>query len=186
MQSTVKDYQIEIPNEKAATYKVVTFIIAFINVAAFSYLYFNEANKSKQSFAMLGVILSIAATVFYILKNYTKTQQSFKIEIAFIILALIWVISGEWLLGLAVLIFAFLGFYANKKTVIQFNQQAIVYPSFPPKSINWAEVDYVILKDGILTIEQKNNKVLQFTLSKNEAEKHDEAVFNNYCKALIG
>ena len=185
MQSTIKDsYEIEVPNDKAATYRMVTFIIALINVAAFAYLYFNETNKSKLSFATLGAILSITALIFYTLKNYTRSQQSFRIEIAFIILALIWFISGEWWLGLPMLLFAVLGFYTNKKTIIRFSTEGINYPSFPPKLLSWADVDFVILKDDVLTIELKNNKLLQFTFSKDGAGRPGEAIFNAYCKSF--
>lgn len=181
MQPAVKDsYEIEIPNEKAATYRVVTFIIALINAVAFSYLYFNETNKSRIGFASLGAILSITALVFYCIKTYTKNLQTFKIEIAFIILALVWFICGNPWLALLLLVFAFLGFYTNKKTVIRFTKAGIEYPSFPPKKMAWPEVDFAMLKDGILTIEMKNNHVFQFSLSKTESDKLDENSFNDF------
>lgn len=184
MQSAIKDsYEIEVPHEKAATYKVVTFIIALINAAAFAYMYFNEPNKSNRSFALLGLILGSVAFVFYLLKMYTKHLQTFKIEIAFIILAVLWFACGNGWLSLPLLVFAFLGFYTNKKSIIIFNKAGIKYPSFPPRFFKWVELDFVLVKDGILTIETKNNQVLQFTISKEETEKLDEKQFNGFCEA---
>lgn len=182
MQPTVKDaYEIEIPDEKAATYRVVTFIIALINAAAFSYLYFNETNRSRSGFAALGMILGITALIFYCIKTYTKNLQTFKIEIAFILLALIWFICGNPWLSLLMLLSAFLGFYTNKRPIIRFTKEGIVYPSFPPKKLLWREVDFAMVKEGILTIEMKDNHVFQFTLSATEAAKLDENDFNGFC-----
>lgn len=184
MQPAIKDfYEIEIPNEKAATYKVVTFIIALVNAVAFSYLYFNETNKSRIGFASLGAILSITALLFYSIKTYTKNLQTFKIEIAFIILALTWFVCGNTWLALLLLLFAFLGFYTNKRSVIGFTKEGITYPSFPPKKFSWEAVDFVMLKDGILTIEMKDNHVFQFSLSKTESDKVDESSFNDFCQS---
>lgn len=186
MQSSINDfYEIEIPNEKAATYRVVTFIIALINAVAFTYLYFNETNKSRLGFASLGAILSITALVFYCIRTYTKNLQTFKIEIAFIILALTWFICGNAWLALLLLLFAFLGFYTNKKSVIRFTKDGIAYPSFPPKKLLWTDVDFAMLKDGILTIEMKNNHVFQFSLSKTASDKLDENSFNEFCNSNV-
>ena len=187
MQSSIKDnYEIEIPNDKAATYKVVTLIIAFINAAAFTYLYFNEPNRSNRDFALLGIILGVCAFVFYLLKSYTTHLHTFKVEIAFLILSGTWFMTGNPWLALSLLLFAFLGFFANRRSLIRFDHNGMSYPSFPPKQIKWEEVNFVILKDGILTIEMKNNRVLQFTLSEDQAEKLDEPVFNNFCDVHTG
>jgi hypothetical protein len=57
-----------------------------------------------------------------------------------------------------------------------------MYPSFPVKKIAWAEVDFVMLKDDILTIELLNNKLIQFTLNKQLASAIDADRFNRFCK----
>lgn len=178
------NYQIEIPNDKAATYRVVTFIIALVNVLAFAYLYFNETNKSNRNFAGFGSILSITALVFYCVKIYTKNLQTFQIEIAFLILAFTWFICGHSGLFLLMLVFSIFGWYANKKLILYFNAKGIAYPSFPPKTYAWDTVDFVLLKDGILTIELKNNRIFQLTLSPEETTGVEEAPFNDFCNGL--
>lgn len=186
MQSTVNDhYKIEIPNEKAATYKVVTFIIALINIAAFCYIYFNETNQAKLRFAILGAILSVTAFVFYIIQNKTKNLQTFKIEISFIILAVIWFMCGDYWLALPMLLFGVLGTFTNKPILLRFDQAGMLYPSFPARFYRWEEIDFVLLKDGILTIEMKNNRISQFTLSKQETGRVDENIFNKFCSTRI-
>jgi hypothetical protein len=186
MQSPVEEhYAVELPNDKAPAYRVVTFIIALINIAAFTWSYFNETDQAKLVLSVTGVVLSAAALLFFILKNKNFALQSFRIEIAFIILAVVWMASGNLWLGLPLLIFAAFGFYTNKKTILNFSHKGILYPSFPPKLLLWSEVDFVILKDGILTMEMSDNRVFQFTLSHQETAKLDEHSFNEFCSRLI-
>ncbi|MBC7935902.1 MAG: hypothetical protein H7Y86_11180 [Rhizobacter sp.] len=183
MQPAIKNnYEIAIPNEKEATYRVVTFIIALINVLVFVYLYFNETIQGKRIFALVGAVLAIISIVFYCIKLRAKHLSDFKIEYVFVLLSLVWFLYGNFWLGLLVFLFAVLGFYTNKKPVIIFRKDGINYPSFPPKLFQWSAVDFAMLKDGILTIEMKDNHLFQFTLTKAEYDKLDEIGFNNFCK----
>ncbi|MGC5098563.1 hypothetical protein ACPXA0_26545, partial [Escherichia coli] len=44
---------------------------------------------------------------------------------------------------------------------IAFDKEEIVINSFPKKRYTWNELNNVVLKDGLLTIDFKNNKMLQ-------------------------
>lgn len=178
-------YSIELPNEKLATYRVVTFIIAIINLLAFGYIIFYSNDAGILNILYIGFIVSLLALILFFIKHYGRFFKSFRIEIAFIISGCIWIISANYLLGMLLLLFAFFGLIANKKPVIYFTKEQIRYPSFPEKIFLWPEVDFVILKDDILTIELKNNQLYQFTLGKEIADKIDAAAFNVFCNQQL-
>lgn len=178
-------YSIEIPNEKLATYRVVTFIIAIINLLAFGYIIFYTNDAAIISTLYIGFIVSLFALILFFIKQYGRLFKSFRIEIAFIISGCIWMISANYLLGFLLLLFAFFGLIANKKPVINFTKEQIQYPSFPEKVFLWPDVDFVILKDDILTIELKNNQLFQFTLQKQVANGIDAAAFNLFCNQQL-
>lgn len=179
-------YNIILPDDKATTYKVVTFIIALVNAVGFAVFYFNETEPGRQVLVVPGMLISMLALIFYILKLTQKRLAAFRVEISFIIAALIWLLYGNTWLGILLLIFAIFGFYSNRNLVVRFNEQGIDYPSFPKKHFLWQDVDFVIVKDGILTMEMKDNRVFQFTLSKEQAAMLDEPAFNNFCTARAG
>ena len=185
MQSSINTaYNIELPNDKATTYNVVTFIIALINMAAFAYSCFTETDPARRLLYASGAAIAIIALVFFVLRNKIKTPAAFPTGIGFIVCGLVWIFSGDTWLGLPLLLFAGFGFYATKRTILQFSSKGILYPSFPPRLINWVGVDFVILKDGILTLELTDNRVFQFTLSKQEAGRLDEDRFNDFCNSF--
>jgi hypothetical protein len=61
----------------------------------------------------------------------------------------------------------------------------ISYPSFPQKKIEWNEVSNLILKDNILTIDLKNNKLIQHTIKENENKDLDETAFNIFIQQQL-
>lgn len=61
------------------------------------------------------------------------------------------------------------------------NEAGVIYPSFPSKWYPWEVIDQVILKDNMLTIDLKNNKLIQISISEKENEKLEASEFNTYC-----
>lgn len=52
------------------------------------------------------------------------------------------------------------------------------------KEVNWDEVNNVILKDGLLTIDFKNNKLFQHIIL-NSDEDISEKEFNDFCEEQL-
>jgi hypothetical protein len=176
-------YAITLPREKAATYRAVTFIIACINGLSFAYALFSSRGQQGAGLFYIGFGLGIAAILSLTFQHRVHLIKSFQIEIAFIICSILWLISGNYLPGILLFIFALLGFAANKKPVILFSREHILYPSLPVKKISWQEVDFVLLKDDILTIEMANNRLMQFTLDAETASVIDDDRFNSFCES---
>lgn len=176
-------YSIEIPNDKATTYKVVTLIIAIINALAFGYAYL----RSQQGIGivLMGALIATCSLIIYSIRNNQKNALPFKIEISFGICSIIWFVTGNVWLGLPLLIFALLGMIINKKPIVQVNEAGIFYPSFSGSNWPWDTIEWVILKDGILTIEKKDNHLLQITLDKQVGTSINETDFNSYCAACL-
>ena len=73
-----------------------------------------------------------------------------------------------------------MGYFANKEKVIVFSDDGILYPSFPEKKYTWDEVAQVIWKDDILSIDLKNNKLIQFKIEKTFSETFDDIAFTQW------
>lgn len=102
-------------------------------------------------------------------------------DIAIICIGLFWMIKGEYGIAMTLIIVALFGFYTNRKLVVFFSKDKISYPSFITKTYSWDEVSNVILKDDVLTIDLKNNKLLQSTISAESAAVINEDEFNAFC-----
>lgn len=177
-------YTVPIPNEKAGTYKLVTFMILLLNFFVFGFVFMRTQTGSANALAITGLAVNGIPLIYYLLnKKHLKTPFT---EIVFFINAVIWLLWGSWLLAVLMVLFSFFSFLANKKFEIFFNETGIVYPSFPVKKYAWAEVEQAIWKDGILTIDLKSNKLMQFNIDDAFAAGFDAAGFNQYCAAKTG
>lgn len=174
-------YNVEIPNHKAATYKVVTFIISLINLLAIAYALIS-AGAGARLIPGIGVALGIAA-VFAAAYAWRGRGKTLRIPTWAILLACsaLWIYLGSYFMGVSLLVFAILCFLTARLLVIRFSQQAILYPSTPAKRFDWSEIDFVMLKDDILSIELKNNQLLQFTLEPKVSAGIDTVAFNAFC-----
>ena len=63
-----------------------------------------------------------------------------------------------------------------------FGHENIIKMNFPQKKLDWNLLNNVILKDNILTLDFKNNKLLQAEIEKNDINEID---FNSFAKTRM-
>jgi len=75
-------------------------------------------------------------------------------------------------------------FLAIKISRVYVSDQNISYHFFLKKTIRWNQLNNLILKDGLLSIDFKNNKLIQLTIdeSKNVI---NEQEFNDFCRQQL-
>jgi hypothetical protein len=78
-------------------------------------------------------------------------------------------------------------FFLQKKE-IGFTKEYITIGGWFPKKHVWSEIDNIVLNGGILTIDFKNNQLLQLETDDEEDDEYDveDEEFNNYCRSLLG
>ena len=176
----MKEYIVQLPNEKAKTYQVVTAIILLINLLALGMFSINTPDPNKIIWG--GMTMSMLALLYFAFNFYTKRLSPFRTGISFIVIAIFWILVGKYLLAAFILLFAIAGFFTSRKFNVIFSADKILYPSFPVKTFLWDEVSNVILKDNVLTIDLKNNKLIQSVIEKVSADEIDENDFNKFCR----
>ncbi len=67
---------------------------------------------------------------------------------------------------------------------IGFSEETVVINSFPKKKFNWTDIQNVILKDNLLTVDFKNNKLIQKELNE-EVSPLIEQEFNEFCRKQL-
>lgn len=67
---------------------------------------------------------------------------------------------------------------------IAFDDQGVVMNSLPKKYYDWTDITNVILRDGILTIDFRNNKLIQKEIETPATVKLEQE-FNEFCKVRL-
>ena len=130
----------------------------------------------------LAGIIFIAGLLVWNAYLYYKTDREIYYSKALLIAGLVWTKMPyfEWL----VIVFAFLAlleYQAKRTPEIGFAEDHIMFNTLFRKKVSWSEIDNVVLRDGWLTIDFKNNKLFQKEIDSGESEASDDE-FNEWIK----
>lgn len=180
------NYTIILPNEKQRSYRAVTILIAILNFSGFIYLNTHVTDDASRFISFFGAVAFCSPVSFFwaFKKQWVYIFMSFLIAI--LIAAICWMFVNLIVFAILDLTFSVLGFIAFRKLELKFFDDKIEFPSFPKKHFSWNELDNLILKDGILTIDFCNNKLMQFTLNQSDNKDLNETAFNEFVKKNIG
>ena len=110
-----------------------------------------------------------------------KDQEQIYYSKALLIAGLVWTRMPyfEWLVIIFALL-AVLEYQAKLAPEIGFSAEYVVFNKLFKKKYDWKEIDNVILKDGLLTVDFKNNRLFQKEIDSGENEASEQE-FNNWC-----
>ncbi len=171
----MQQFEITLKNEKVKFYKSIALLLVILNLAVFIYLliagvHFYEAAAS---------LLLSAFYIIYLLYHSKKTRKPFFVnEFTFFILAGCWIALQSYLVGFCAVVLAILYHLSLQKIQILFTADIVKKINFPQKEFSWEVFTNVIMKDNILTLDFKNNKLMQSETenSINEMEFNEFAV----------
>jgi len=178
-------FELLLKNEKVKSYDRITLFIILINLAIFVLLALQSAEQRIRIISITASLLIVALLVIHFIIKNTKTRStSLYSFISVLSAAITWMIIGKW--WVALLCFALSALYqiSRKPLQVLFNPDKINYTSFPVRSIQWNELNNVILKDGILTIDFRNNKIVQAEID-DVSNTINEKEFNDFCSQQL-
>lgn len=179
-------FSIILPNEKKGTYKILTILISIINIVGFSYFSTQVAeDNSSHTFSSVGAAMCAGPLGLYLFNKKGRPNNFYQVIFSFFLASIFWILIGFYLMGFLLLSFALTGVFALRNLKVDIDTNFINYPSFPRKKIEWNEVSNLIFKDNILTIDLKNNKLIQHAIDENENESLDVMAFNAFVQQKL-
>lgn len=135
---------------------------------------------------IIGISLMILTFIvqYILILNKKNNHTKKSVLIASISIALYMTFTGYWWIGLIFLALFLLYRVSERELKIIIQHDFIVYPSFPKKKINWSELNNIIVKDGLLTIDLKNNKLIQQNIDEIKTS-INEKEFNDFCSQQL-
>jgi uncharacterized membrane protein YhaH (DUF805 family) len=88
--------------------------------------------------------------------------------------------------GAIFFLLSFLEYQTKRPLEIGFDHDRIVMNTLFKRQFDWSVLNNVILKDGLLTLDFKNNKLIQKMVADDDDEDDaDEEEFNTYCRSRL-
>ncbi len=162
-------------------YHLFTYGILVLNVLGMFRVTAGQENSLEQTSALLLVIGLLA---LWDLRNFKKDRRRLPVGLLLIAFSFYWIRYGANWAFIANIVLWFLYTISRRRLIITISAKEITYPAFPKKHLQWNELNNVMLKDGLLTIDCKNNKLYQHYIQHSE-EYADEAAFNEFCRKQL-
>lgn len=175
--SLLYNYIIVIRNENKKLISLLGFLLSFISLLLFA----REmvAARTWNIAYLLGIVF-ISALIMYNLLIGRRSGKEIYYSKALLIAGLVWMKMpyGQWLIFVFIIL-AFLEYQARMPLEIGFSADEIVFNSLFRKRFHWSDLNNVVLKDGLLTIDFKSDKIFQRLIDDGESEASEEE-FNEW------
>lgn len=142
------------------------------------------STATKTAIPLIVVTLGIIGWWIYLYQKQKKGKTPYY-RVALLLAACGWYLQpGALWIALVYLLAALLEKQVKFPQELAFDAEEIVFNTFPKKTYRWEELANVILKDGILTVDFRNNKLIQKEI-ESQATAADERDFNEFCQSKL-
>lgn len=170
-------FSLVIINQKIKSYIRLGYAFMFMNLISFFLLLLIKAS-------LITPIVGFSVTLLYFLikRIWRKKFKRWLDEDLFFLLAAVWLWYN---MVMAVLVFLLGLLFKVTLTPFRFtfSEEGIQKDFFPKKNIEWNTLDTVVLKAGILTLDYKDNRLMQAPIE--HPEETDENKFNQFASAQL-
>lgn len=175
-------YSFLLKNPGLRQYNRIAYIITLLNFLYFCWVaFFSQINNHW--LAKLFVVLTTASFAFeWLYKKLSPGKQYFFAGNYLLMAAGYLFISSNYLLVFLHLLLAAADTIARQDIYLRITKDGITQSQWKLKKVfEWSSIQNVILKDALLTLDFKNDKIHQYDI--NEAVNEDE--FNSFCKSCL-
>jgi hypothetical protein len=177
-------YELILRNDKIKTYTRFALFLFLLNGGSVIFFLSTQLNlwSVTQSIFTGGVLLLLIITCYLMIADKKSWLFAFYCSVPAIFL--FWTLASYWWIGMLMLLLFFLFKISDRQLIVRVTGLKVEYPSFPKREIFWEELSNLILKDGLLTIDFKNNRIIQQAVIA-ESKHINEKEFNEFCREQL-
>lgn len=144
-------------------------IHAVIFLAAYIYRGLSVIPFITTTVALIVILLSAKFTLLKIMK-----------DLLYLLFMLLWIYLDNYFMAMLNILLFIFSYQSSQQMYFLFTKKNITRTGFFPKTYEWSSLNNVMLKDEVLTLDFKNNKMIQVE----SVEPHvKEEYFNNFALA---
>jgi len=176
----MQQFEIILKNDKIKSYRSIALFILLLNLAVFIFLLFYDQYRYEAASAILLIGIYIFMRLYFIRKY---NQGNYLDQVLLFVLAGCWFGMQNYLLVFLLVILGILYHLSLQKLLFVFTTDKISKMNFPGKDFDWNMFNNVILKDNILTLDFKNNRLIQAEIDK--SHEINERQFNSFAQSQL-
>ncbi len=180
-QNKIHDFVVVLKNKHLGTIETTGLLLVILmNILFTTSLYWNPDDTGTWFFLICSLLILIGT--FFDKKKHKHIRYS-----TLLIVGGIGLINSTFIpffIGLLYIVSGIMEKYMIAKKEFGFSQEGIIENGILGRKIRWEELSNVIIKDQLLTIDFKNNKLIQIETDDEEDDEYevDDDEFNTYCR----
>lgn len=181
------DYVITLKSPNYRYINLTSQILLFIFLVTYFLYMFRIGMFGKNLWMLVIPVIIISLWLYGWIRSADKTfQVHYRVEL--MIAAMSWILLPlfeyhQWI-GWAYALLAVIERWVKVPDEIGFSKEKVVRNSLPKKQYEWVEIDNVVIRDNLFTLDLRSNKIIQKELEEPIA-KEVEDEFNAYCKEQL-
>lgn len=178
----VYEYVVTLRNERARYINIISLLIIVVSVIFFLFQQFRQDRQEWYPYLYLTSALLIIAGLIWNWYIFSKKIRPVYYSKILLVAAVTWLAMPflPWI-GIFLVLLSLLEKPARLPLEIGFNHDIVVFNTIIRRKFYWNQFNNVVLKDGMLTLDFKNNNLFQ-KLTIDEDNDADEDEFNEYCR----
>ena len=168
---------------------VLSVLLCFLSILLFVFAYgssFFEGGAGWESYLLLlaaGVLL--AGLIINAILRRRKRQVRYRYLLLVAAVGWIGMTAVPWV-AVFFFLLAFLEYQTKRPLEIGFDKDRVVINTLIKQRYDWTVFNNIVLKDGLLTLDFKNNRLMQKEVVDDDDEDNaDEEEFNAYCRERL-
>ena len=177
--NTVHDYVVVLKNHNLKNIEMTGWLLSVLAVIIFLVNIYESPTD-------WGIFFSLFLLIGLVASNIVDKRKKKKISFTIILLCAgicLNLFTATAYVGSLLILAGIIEKYISKNKEIGFSEAGIVISGLFPKQISWSELNNVVIKDDLLTMDFKNNKVFQRYTDDEEDDEYEveSDEFNEYC-----
>lgn len=176
-------YHFSITNRRKRYYTLLANIFLLFASGAFAFYRYMLYRQKECDSVVACIILPMAIFLVILFRFYFIFRRK---DIMFTQLHLSMIVAACWLSGQQyvyagiILLLGLFEYMVNRDTVCMIDENGVQLKAIPERKWPWKDIEQVMMKDGIFTVDRKDNHIFQTDVS-GESLSFGEDEFNRFC-----
>jgi hypothetical protein len=182
-----KDFDFVVSLQRPDFKKYDTISLLLLMAAVFVFLFFLFVDKAHSWLYIISVVVIIAQMIYNFYERKKGQYRDHRISFLVSCITFFFIPSNNFIVIVIAILYGVLTLLERQikfPEEIGFNKTGITINAFFKKHYEWSFIHNVVLKDGLLTIDYKNNKIFQKELEE-ETTPVLEKEFNEFCSSQL-
>jgi hypothetical protein len=175
------DYVVTLKRENAHKTDLVSLLLLIFSLLAFSLV---QIRNGLNIFLCAGIVIVLSGILINLHSARKKKEMRFRYWLFAIGICWIGMPYLQWLI-VPFFILALMEAQVKYPLEIGFYSEGAVLNSLFNRKFPWSSLQSVILKDGVLTLDFKNNNIIQKEVLDDDDPDAPEDEFNDYCRSKL-